>query len=241
VPSAVSRTISPRPSGRRLPRARSIGQVVTDPLSRMRRPYEAGRLEQADLAPTWHDQLRRWLEEAERSRVPEPTAMLLASADAGGAPSVRTVLLKGLDERGLRFYTNLRSRKGRELSENPQACACFSWTAIERQVTVDGRVEALPDADSDAYFESRPRGSRLAALASPQSQVIRSRAALDEAYAEAARTHPEAVPRPAWWGGLCLVPSAVEFWQGRPDRLHDRLRYRRTPQQESWTIERLAP
>jgi len=206
----------------------------------MRRPYEAGRLEQTDLATSWHDQLRRWLDEAEQSRLPEPTAMVLASTDAGGAPSVRTVLLKGLDEHGLRFYTNLRSRKGRELAENPQACACFSWVAIERQVTVDGRVETIPDADSDAYFASRPRGSRLAARASPQSQVIRSRDALDEAYAKAARAHPKAVPRPAWWAGLCLVPSAVEFWQGRPDRLHDRLRYRRTPK-GSWTIERLAP
>ncbi len=213
---------------------------MTDPLSCMRRSYDTGRLEEADLAPTWYDQLRRWLDEAGRSRLREPTAMVLASADAGGTPSARTLLLKGLDERGLRFYTNLRSRKGRELAENPQASACFSWVAIERQVTVDGRVEPLPDADSDTYFAERPRGSRLAAVASPQSQVIPSRAALDKAYAEAARAHPEAVPRPDWWGGLCLVPSTVEFWQGRRDRLHDRLRYRRTPQ-GSWTIERLAP
>lgn len=213
---------------------------MTDPLSRLRRSYDAGRLEEAQLAPSWHAQLGEWLEAAGQAGVPEPTAMVLATADTGGAPSARTVLLKGLDERGLRFYTNLRSRKGRELAANPRACACFSWVAIERQVTVEGRVEQLADSDSDAYFASRPRGSRLAALASPQSQVIPSRDALEKSYSEAARAHPEQVSRPDWWGGLCLVPCAVEFWQGRTDRLHDRLRYRLSPE-GTWVIERLAP
>jgi pyridoxamine 5'-phosphate oxidase len=209
-------------------------------LSDIRRSYEAGSLDEADLAGDWLAQLQRWLAEAQAADIREPTAMVLATATAEGAPSTRTVLLKGLDAGGLTFYTNLRSRKGIELVRNPAASACFPWLAIERQVIVEGMVEALGDKESDAYFASRPRGSRLAALASPQSDVLDSREQLERGVADMARKHPEEVPRPTWWAGLRLVPDAVEFWQGRRNRLHDRLRYRLTSD-AGWTVERLAP
>jgi pyridoxamine 5'-phosphate oxidase len=209
-------------------------------LSDIRRSYEAGSLDEGDLAADWFVQLQRWLADAQRARLQEPTAMVLATASTEGAPSARTVLLKGLDARGLAFYTNLRSRKGVELTENPRASACFPWLAMERQAIVEGRVEALTEAESDAYFASRPYGSRLAALSSPQSDVIQSREHLERSVAEVRATHPDEVSRPAWWGGLRLVPNAVELWQGRPDRLHDRLRYRLTAD-AGWLVERLAP
>jgi len=218
---------------------------MVDPgdLAAMRVAYGVrGALREEDLAPTWLDQLRAWLEEAVAAAVPEPTAMVLASADRDGAPAARTVLLKGLDERGLAFYTNLRSRKGRELEANPRASALLLWLALERQVRVDGEVEPVSDEEADAYFASRPRGSRLAALASPQSEVVTSRAQLEERFAELDARHPEGAPiaRPPWWGGRRIVPSSVEFWQGREDRLHDRLRYRRVDG-GAWVVERLAP
>jgi len=209
----------------------------------MRRAYGTrGPLLEEGLAATWLDQLTAWLEDAMQAAVPEPTAMMLATADGDGAPAARTVLLKGLDERGLTFYTNLRSRKGRELGANPRASALLVWLPLERQVRVDGEVEAVSAEEADAYFDSRPRGSRLAAVASPQSEVVASRAELEERYAELAARHPgdSPVPRPQWWGGRRIVPSSVEFWQGREDRLHDRLRYRHTGG-GAWVVERLAP
>lgn len=209
-------------------------------LSDIRRSYETGRLDEADLAGGWLGQLERWLADAQRAELHEPTAMVLATASTEGVPSARTVLLKGVSAAGLTFYTNLRSRKGVELEHNPRASICLPWLAIERQVIAEGRVEALGAAKSNAYFASRPRGSRLAALASPQSDVLDSRDQLEQAVSEAGAKHPDGIPRPAWWGGLRLVPDAVEFWQGRPDRLHDRLRYRLTDD-AGWIVERLAP
>ncbi len=199
-------------------------------------------LVEGDLAPTWLEQLTGWLQDAVLEAVPEPNAMVLATADADGAPGARTVLLKGLDERGLAFYTNLRSRKGRELDHNPRASVVLLWLPLRRQVRVDGSVEEVDAEEADAYFATRPHGSRLAALVSPQSEVIESRDALDRRYAELERRYPDPDPvaRPHWWGGRRLVPSSVEFWQGRDNRLHDRLRYLREDS-GSWVVERLAP
>ena len=211
---------------------------MKDYLGPMRRPYERGRLTEEDLAPTWLGQLEAWLEDAASAGLPEPNAMVLATADRNGRPSARTVLLKGLDEGGLTFFTNLRSRKGRELHDNPRAALVFPWSPIERQVVIDGHVEALEAAESDRYFRSRPLGARLGALASPQSQPI-ERGELERRFADLAERHPAEVPRPEWWGGLRVAPDQVEFWQGRPDRLHDRLRYRRSDAE--WIVERLAP
>ena len=208
----------------------------------MRRAYGRGQLEESELEPTWLAQLARWLEEAVRAGGPEPNAMVLATASRDGAPSARTVLLKSLDERGLAFYTNLSSRKGRELAANPRAALVFPWLSLQRQVIVEGPVAAVEDEEADAYFASRPHGSRLAALASPQSQRVESREQIDRTYAALAERHPEGaeVPRPREWGGLRVAPTRVEFWQGRANRLHDRLCYRRTDA-GAWVIERLAP
>jgi pyridoxamine 5'-phosphate oxidase len=208
----------------------------------MRRLYTSGGLAEEDLAPTWLDQFLAWLHDAETGGVGEPNAMVLATASPDGRPSARTVLLKGLDERGLRFYTNYDSRKGRELAANPQATLLFPWIDLQRQVTVSGTVSPLAPEESDAYFATRPHGSQLGAMASPQSAVIGSRAVLEQARAELDARYPDGatVPRPPHWGGYCLSPDEVEFWQGRPDRLHDRLRYRLTGD-GAWTVERLGP
>lgn len=207
----------------------------------MRRSYERGALDESTLAATWLEQFVRWMADAVAAdEVVEPNAMVLATASADGAPSVRTVLLKGVDERGFELYTNLGSRKGRQAQENGRAALCFPWIDLQRQVTVDGRVELVGDEGSDAYFASRPRGSQLGAHASPQSQVIPSRDVLDERLAAAeARYADGPVERPELWGGLRVVPDQVEFWQGRPNRLHDRLRFRRDG--GAWVVERLAP
>lgn len=217
----------------------------SDHLAGMRRSYEAGGLSEADLAATWLEQLERWLGEAESAGITEPNAMVLATADAEGRPSARTVLLKGLDERGLVLYTNRESRKGRQAQENPHAAVVLPWIDLQRQVLVRGRVERVSDEESDAYFHSRPHGSQLGAIASPQSSVIEDRGVLERARDELEARYPEGTtaPRPPAWGGLRVVPEEVEFWQGRPDRLHDRLRYVRIagPDAEGWAIQRLAP
>jgi pyridoxamine 5'-phosphate oxidase len=209
-------------------------------LAGLRRSYEREGLDERALAPTWHAQVERWLADALAAELLEPNAMVLATSDPDGRPSARTVLLKGVDERGFIFFTNLGSRKGREIDANPRAALVVPWLALQRQVVVAGSVERLGPAESDAYFASRPRGSQLGALASPQSQVIPGREVLERARDELAeRLGDGPVPRPEAWGGLRVVPDSVEFWQGRPDRLHDRLRFRRDG--EAWVVERLAP
>lgn len=208
-------------------------------LANLRRVYGLRGLDERDLAPTWLDQFRRWFAEAE---LREANAMVLATADAAGRPSARMVLLKGVGERGFVFYTNCGSRKARELQDNPAASLVFPWSQLERQVRVEGRVEPVGPQETADYWASRPRGARLGAWASRQSQVVASRRVLEERFAELDERFPHEVPLPPFWGGYRLVPDSVEFWQGRPDRLHDRLRYRRDPGQDGgWLVERLAP
>jgi pyridoxamine 5'-phosphate oxidase len=197
-------------------------------------------LRRTDLASDPLEQFRRWF--AEAGDVLElPQAMALATATAGGSPSVRMVLLKDFDERGLVFYSHYTSRKGRELESNPQAALLFHWSALGRQVRVEGTVERVPAAESDAYFATRPRGAQLGALASQQSEPLASRAELEERVGELERELGDAaVPRPSTWGGFLLAPAAWEFWQHRDNRLHDRFRYEREPS-GAWRVERLFP
>lgn len=205
----------------------------------MRQEYETAGLAETDLAGDWPSQFGGWLAAAVAAGLPEPNAMTLATADPAGRPSARTVLLKGYDRRGFACFTNLRSRKATEALANPYASLVFCWLPLHRQVVVCGTVRELPRAEAEAYFALRPRGAQLGAWASRQSRVLASRAELDRAYAAAQRRFPDQVPLPAHWGGLLVVPDTVEFWQGRPDRLHDRLQFRRTG--DVWLVERLAP
>ncbi len=205
----------------------------------MSRPRDR-TLDEGALDPEPIVQFRRWLAEAQAAGQPEPEAMALATATAAGTPSVRFVLMRGVDERGFVFYTNERSRKGAEMGANPLVSLAFRWWTLERQVRVEGRAVIVDPGESDAYFATRPRGAQLGAWASAQSEPLRSRADLDENLATVtARFAGGDVPRPSWWGGFRVEPSAVEFWQGRPDRLHDRFRYARKG--EAWEIERLSP
>ncbi|GII66973.1 pyridoxine/pyridoxamine 5'-phosphate oxidase [Sphaerisporangium krabiense] len=191
------------------------------------------------MAPDPVTQFASWFADAVEAGLPEPNAMVLATSSAGGLPTARTVLLKGYDQQGFVFYTNYESRKGRDLAENPRACLLFPWHPLRRQVRVEGKVTKLPREDSAAYFHSRPYGSRVGAWASRQSAVVRSREELDARFRELAERWPEDPPVPDFWGGFRVVPTEVEFWQGQIDRMHDRLRYRRT--KAGWTLERLAP
>ncbi len=209
-------------------------------LAQMRRSYRGEPLNESDLAADWLTQLRRWLDEALRAGLPEPNAMVLATAGADGVPSARTVLLKAYDERGLVVFTNLTSRKGREALANPRATLLFPWVELERQVVVEGTVEQIDRAETEAYFRSRPRGSQIGAWTSRQSTVLPGREALEQRQAALEeRFAGRDVPVPDFWGGLRVLPTAVEFWQGRSSRLHDRLRYRQDGAQ--WVVERLSP
>jgi len=184
-------------------------------------------------------QFERWLEDAVRADLPLPNAMTLATADASGAPSARVVLLKGIEGGGFVFYTNYASRKARDLAARGAACLVFMWPQLERQVRIEGIVEKVTAAESDTYFASRPLGARLSAWASAQSETVPSRAVLEVAMEEARKKYGDQPPRPPHWGGYRVTPGEIEFWQGRADRLHDRLVYRRAA--DRWTIERLAP
>jgi pyridoxamine 5'-phosphate oxidase len=230
----------------------------------LRREYNLTGLRRKDLEADPILQFKRWFEQAQGARASgrlrkffvrlykrlllmsgaelmDLTAMTLATADKQGRPSARVVLLKGVDQRGFVFYTNYESRKSQELAENPHAALVFYWSDQERQVCIAGEVSKLSPEESDAYFKTRPRGSRLGAWASKQSTVIPDRAALEQQWQEMEARYPdEAVPRPAFWGGYLLRPTRIEFWQGRANRLHDRFRYTRQADQ-SWVIERLSP
>lgn len=210
-------------------------------LSDMRVAYEAGSLDETSLAATWHEQLRLWFDEAVQAELAEPNAMVLATADAEGMPSSRTVLCKGFDERGLVFFTNYTSAKSHDLTATRVAAATFPWLGLQRQVNVRGTVEKARPEETSEYWAARPRGSQLGAWASPQSRVVTGRAALESSLNGIERRFADAerVPVPPHWGGWRILPEYVEFWQGRPDRLHDRLRF--TRRNEHWTIERLAP
>ena len=213
---------------------------MSDPAG-MRRAYLRGELDESVVSGSWLAQFRLWFEAAAGDpAVLEPSAMQLATVGSDGHPSVRTVLMKGLDERGIAFYTNYDSAKARDLAENPSAAAVFVWLAHERQVRFEGAVTKVPPEETAAYFASRPRGSQVGAWASPQSSVLRTRAELEALVADIeARFDGSDVPVPPHWGGYRLAPRVVEFWQGRADRLHDRLRYRATG--DEWVLERLAP
>ena len=233
-------------------------------IASLRREYNLTGLRRKDLEADPILQFKRWFEQARGARASgrvrsffvrlykrlmlmsgaellDLNAMTLATADKEGRPSARIVLLKAVDERGFVFYTNYESRKARELAENPRAALVFYWSDQERQVCVAGDVSKVPAAESDAYWNSRPRGSNLGALASKQSAPVRDRAALEARWAELAAKNPgEPVPRPEWWGGYLLRPTRIEFWQGRPNRLHDRFCYMRQPD-DTWRVERLSP
>jgi pyridoxamine 5'-phosphate oxidase len=209
----------------------SIADIRTD--------YKRGELDESHAAADPIDQFARWWEEATKSEIHEVNAMTLATADAQGRPSARTVLLKDFDARGFVFYTNYDSRKGRELAANAQACLLFFWKELERQVRIEGSVEQVSAEDSDTYFASRPLASRIGAWASPQSQPISGKAWLLARAAEMGLKHGINPSRPPHWGGYRVRPKAVEFWQGRPSRLHDRLLY--TQDGAGWQRQRLAP
>ncbi len=230
----------------------------------LRREYTLGALRRKNLAADPLDQFRIWFKDASGARAggrlrkffvgcyksfmmlagaepPDVSAMTLATSDKSGNPSARMVLLKGIDQRGFIFFTNYDSRKGAELTENAQAALVFYWPDLERQICVAGKVEKIPEAESDAYFQKRPRGSRLAAWVSRQSKKVKDRAELERKWAELETEYAQKdVPRPPYWGGYVLSPERVEFWQGGPNRLHDRLQYTRQPDNQ-WIIERLSP
>jgi pyridoxamine 5'-phosphate oxidase len=206
----------------------------------LRIDFSGPALHEADMAADPLRQFQTWLEEAKSTGQPEPHAMALATATPDGQPSARIVLLRGLDERGFVFYTNLDSRKGQELAANPRAALVFYWEGLHRQVRIEGSVERVSDQEADAYFQSRPPGSQFSAWASPQSRVVANRDTLEQRLQEVLGRYPDGPPpRPPFWGGYRVRPVVYEFWQGRPIRLHDRIRYVR--KEDGWRLERLGP
>jgi pyridoxamine 5'-phosphate oxidase len=210
-------------------------------LAELRKNYSLGSLDVADANRNPFRQFDAWFAQAVDAKLPEPNTMTLATVDSRGRPSARIVLIKGVDERGFVFFTNYESRKGRELADNPHASLLFYWIELERQVRIEGTVVKASAAESDQYYESRPLGSRIGAWASEQSQAIESRAVLEAREKEISAKYGEHPPRPPHWGGYRLIPDAIEFWQGRPSRLHDRLLYTRAVEGGDWQIARLSP
>ena len=215
--------------------------MVSADLRKLREEYTRAGLHESEAHSNPVEQFRKWFDEALAANLHEPNAMVLATATSGGRPSARVVLLKGYDERGFVFYTNYEGRKGRELDENPHCSLVFYWGELERQVRIAGRASRLSEVDSDAYYASRPRGSQLGAWVSEQSRPIESRNVLEERMRELEEEYEgRGIPRPPFWGGYRVEPEAIEFWQGRENRLHDRLLYRRLDS-GGWEMERLQP
>lgn len=208
-------------------------------LADLRKSYMMGSLSEEDVTPNPIDQFKIWFDQAQHAELPEPNAMTVASVDENGKPSARVVLIKDVGPQGFVFFTNYNSRKGLALQANPHAALLFFWPELERQIRIEGPIEKVYDQESDEYFHSRPLDSRIGAWASPQSQVISGRSILVAKAAEYALKFALNPPRPPHWGGFRVKPEALEFWQGRPSRLHDRIRY--TLNQDQWKIERLAP
>lgn len=215
--------------------------ALTHNIADIRTNYSKQALTEASVAANPIQQFQTWLQEALQAQVEEPTALVLSTVNEAGRPAARVVLLKGVDQQGFTFFTNYESRKGHELAANPHASLTFFWPALERQVRIEGKVVKVDPKLSDSYFHSRPRASQLGAWASPQSQVIEAREVLEqrEQQVESQFSGLEQVPRPEHWGGYCLVPDYLEFWQGRPSRLHDRIVYEL--QGNNWQVKRLAP
>ena len=219
-----------------IPKCRAIDMTLAD----LRREYTLAGLRRADLDPDPIAQFQKWFTQAMQAEIVEPNAMTLATVSAEGQPSTRIVLLKGVDQRGFSFFTNYESRKGRELAGNPKAALTFFWGGLERQVSVCGSVEKLPRAESEAYFAVRPLGSQRGAWVSKQSRLVENREFLEKRLAEVEKQYGTKVPTPPYWGGYVLNPTSVEFWQGRPNRLHDRFLYRKSGS-HVWSIERVSP
>ncbi len=210
-------------------------------VANLRKEYTFQGLSEMDVHPNPFEQFKIWFDQALAAQLPEPNAMTIATATLDGKPSARIVLLKDYDERGFVFYTNYDSHKGRQLVKNPWGAIAFWWAELERQVRIEGRVELVSAAESDAYFHSRPKGSQLGAWASNQSQVIDSREALEQRLQQLKEEYEnKEIPRPPHWGGFRVIPTEMEFWQGRPNRLHDRLVYQRG-EDGNWLIQRLSP
>jgi len=215
-------------------------ELTKEAIQNLRQDYRSATLSEDEIDKDPIQQFSKWFQEALAANLYEPNVMTLATADSYGKPSARILLLKGFDQKGFVFFTNYESRKGRELLENPQASLVFFWAELERQIRIEGMVSKIDEADSAAYFHSRPKGSQIGALASPQSSIIPDRKILEEQVSLLTETYAEIeVPKPGYWGGYLVEPQHIEFWQGRPSRLHDRITYDLV--EGIWTINRLAP